>query len=123
MDKTDCTKCEEYKDGHCENIRSEFNNKQRGLGDSCIYFWDKEYNPLNIGKEKEMDKKEMVNHPTHYNKGSIEVIDFIEDQKLGFHLGNAIKYISRASNKGGVEDIKKAIWYLQRQVDRGHTNE
>lgn len=62
-------------------------------------------------------KKEMVNHPSHYNSGKIEVIDFIEDQKFGFNSGNAVKYISRASHKGKeIEDLKKSIWYLEREV-------
>lgn len=62
-----------------------------------------------------------VNHPDHYNHGKIEVIDFIEDQHLGFHLGNAVKYISRAGRKDPartVEDLRKAAWYLNRQVER-----
>ena len=65
-----------------------------------------------------MDKaKEAVNSPAHYNRGKIEVIDYIEDQGLDFCLGNAVKYISRAGHKGDrVEDIKKAIWYLQRSI-------
>jgi hypothetical protein len=58
---------------------------------------------------------ETVDHPKHYNVGSIEVIDFIEDQQLGFHLGNAVKYITRAQHKGErKDDIEKAIWYLRR---------
>lgn len=62
-----------------------------------------------------------VNHPSHYTDGNIEVIDFIEDKKLNFHRGNAVKYISRAGKKDPgkeKEDIKKAIWYLQRDVER-----
>lgn len=62
-----------------------------------------------------------VNHPYHYNHGKIEVIDFIEDQHLGFHLGNAVKYISRAGRKEPdktVEDLRKAAWYLNRQIER-----
>lgn len=56
-----------------------------------------------------------INHPSHYNKGKIEVIDFIEDQGLGFHLGNAIKYICRCNYKGMTErDLDKAIWYINR---------
>ena len=55
-----------------------------------------------------------VKHPSHYNKGKIEVIDFIKDQKLDFCLGNAIKYICRADHKGKPkEDIQKAIQYLK----------
>lgn len=59
----------------------------------------------------------MINHPKHYNKGKYEVIDIIESQKLGFHLGNAIKYILRAKYKDNeILDLKKAIWYLKRYI-------
>ena len=60
-----------------------------------------------------------VNHPSHYTSGSIEVIDYIEDQKLPYHLGNAVKYISRAGKKDkakSTEDLKKAVWYINRYV-------
>ena len=60
-----------------------------------------------------------VNHPAHYTDGSIEVIDFIEDKNLDFHLGNAVKYIARAGKKDPdktVEDLKKAVWYLNRRI-------
>ena len=58
-----------------------------------------------------------VNHPSHYTKGKIEVIDFIEDQQLGFHLGNVVKYVARADAKGKMlEDLEKARWYLDRKI-------
>ena len=60
-----------------------------------------------------------VNHPAHYTSGKIEVIDYIEDQKLPYHLGNTVKYISRAGKKDKdktVEDLKKAVWYIQRYI-------
>ena len=60
-----------------------------------------------------------VNHPSHYTDGKIEVIDFIEDKKLGFCLGNAVKYIARAGKKDPskeVEDLKKAAWYVARRI-------
>lgn len=60
-----------------------------------------------------------VNRPSHYTDGKIEVIDFIEDKKLGFCLGNAIKYIARAGKKNKdkeVEDLEKAIWYIKRRI-------
>jgi len=64
-----------------------------------------------------IDKKETVNHPAHYNVGKFEVIDIIEDWDLGFHLGNAIKYIARAKHKDNeLEDLKKARWYLNRKI-------
>lgn len=59
-----------------------------------------------------------VNHPLHYNVGKIEVIEFIEDQKLGYHLGNAIKYICRCDYKEKKkQDLEKAIWYLRREIE------
>lgn len=63
-------------------------------------------------------EKEKVSHPQHYNSGKIEVIDFVEDQNLGFHLGNVVKYITRAEHKNGIEDLKKARWYLDREIQR-----
>lgn len=65
-----------------------------------------------------------VIHPSHYNSGKIEVIEAIEDWKLNFHLGNAVKYIARAGKKDPQkfdEDIEKAIWYLQRFVEYRQT--
>lgn len=60
-----------------------------------------------------------VNHPSHYNSGSIEVIDAIEDWVLGFHEGNVVKYVARAKHKGcELEDLKKARWYLDRAITR-----
>ena len=66
----------------------------------------------------ELPKKEdVINHPSHYTRGKIEVIDFIEDQQLPYHLGNVIKYIARAGYKGDkLEDLKKARWYLDRYI-------
>lgn len=65
------------------------------------------------------DKKEMVEHPSHYNQGKYEVIDVIDDWNLGFSLGNAVKYIARAGHKWEtVEDLKKAIFYIQHEIER-----
>lgn len=60
-------------------------------------------------KTIELPKNEdVINHPSHYTRGKIEVIDFIEDQQLPYHLGNVIKYIARAGYKGDkLEDLKK----------------
>jgi len=61
---------------------------------------------------------DMVNHPPHYTDGGIETIDFIEAKKLDYHLGNAVKYITRAGKKAdALEDLKKAQWYLNRAID------
>lgn len=62
---------------------------------------------------------ENVNHPDHYKAGDLEAIDIIEAYDLDFHLGNAVKYILRAGVKteDPVEDLEKAVWYLQRFLD------
>lgn len=57
---------------------------------------------------------------SHYNRGNIEVIDFIDDQKLNFNLGNVIKYVTRAGykqNNEKITDLKKALYYLMREID------
>ena len=63
---------------------------------------------------------DMVNHPEHYTDGGIETIDFIEAKKLPYHLGNAVKYISRAGKKNKdktIEDLQKSIWYIERYIE------
>ena len=69
--------------------------------------------------DKKPNNFDAVNRPAHYTDGKIEVIDFIEDKKLGFCLGNAVKYIARAGKKDPtkeVEDLKKAEWYIKRRI-------
>jgi hypothetical protein len=63
-------------------------------------------------------ERDMVNHPPHYKSGGIETIDFIEAKELPYHLGNVVKYISRAGIKSHcpIEDLRKAQWYLNRYV-------
>ena len=62
---------------------------------------------------------DMVNHPTHYKTGGIETIDFIEAKKLDYHLGNVVKYITRADHKGNqLQDLQKARWYLDRAIEK-----
>ena len=62
---------------------------------------------------------DVVNHPAHYKTGGIETIDYIEAKQLGYHLGNVVKYVSRADHKGKqIEDLKKARWYLDREIER-----
>ena len=59
----------------------------------------------------------MADSPAHYTRGAIEVWDFIRDQGLNYHLGNAIKYICRAGHKdSAVQDLKKAIHYLENEL-------
>jgi hypothetical protein len=65
---------------------------------------------------------EMVNHPQHYGgeNNTYEVIKIIEALEMDFHLGNTFKYIARAGKKETdkeIQDLKKALWYLQRKID------
>jgi hypothetical protein len=77
---------------------------------SCVRCW------IVVASDEE-ETMETVDHPAHYNPGTYEAINVIEAWDLGFNLGNAVKYIARAGKKGDkIEDLKKAIWYLQREV-------
>ena len=68
------------------------------------------------------ETKETVQHPSHYNEGKYEVIDVIEDWKLGFNDGNAVKYIGRHRHKNHpAEDLKKALWYIARELVITHS--
>jgi len=69
--------------------------------------------------DKRLKAHDNVNHPAHYKVGGIETIEFIEAKKLGYNLGNVIKYITRADHKGNVyEDLCKARWYLNREISK-----
>ncbi len=69
------------------------------------------------------EKKESVDHPDHYGGESnvYEAIKVIDAWELGFALGNTVKYISRAGKKDPnkeLEDLKKALWYLQHHINQ-----
>jgi hypothetical protein len=69
-----------------------------------------------------LPKKDDINHPLHYHKGGIDVIAFAElhfpkEQLKGFHRINCIKYIDRYEDKGGVKDLKKARFYLDKLIE------
>ena len=73
------------------------------------------------GKDSVRDQ-DMVNHPRHYTSGKIEVIKIMEDQLnpeeyRGYIKGQVIKYITRERHKNGIEDLKKAHWYLTRLIN------
>lgn len=70
-----------------------------------------------------MNKSDNVNSPSHYNTGKFEVIDIIEDRLTdeeleGYYMGNVLKYICRYKYKNGMEDLKKAVWYINRLIKR-----
>jgi hypothetical protein len=67
----------------------------------------------------EINFPESVNHPSHYQHQGIEVIDLTEH--MNFCRGNAVKYLARAGFKNKateIEDLKKAIWYINREIHR-----
>lgn len=69
------------------------------------------------------EKQDKVEHPPHYTTGTIETIEYIEDKLTpemlqGYFAGNIIKYVSRYRYKNGVEDLKKARWYLDRMIKK-----
>ncbi len=66
-----------------------------------------------------------VNSPQHYTTGKIEVIDYIEDKNLNFYRANVVKYVTRAGIKNSateIEDLKKALWYLSREISKLEEN-
>lgn len=65
-----------------------------------------------------MSKTDMVNRPPHYTQhpSGVECIQITEH--MSFTIGNAMKYLWRADLKNGVEDLEKAKWYIQREIDR-----
>ena len=69
-----------------------------------------------------MDKEDReVLHPPHYNKG-IETNDYIKSWEMSYAQGNIIKYVTRYKDKGGLEDLKKAEWYLTRLIKQQEYN-
>jgi hypothetical protein len=91
---------------------------QQQVVKGAIEHW-KTISTISSGKQIEMfePKADPVNHPAHYKVGGIETIDFIEAKKLGYNLGNVVKYLTRADHKGNrLQDLRKAQWYLEREI-------
>lgn len=69
---------------------------------------------------EQVENEDLVNHPKHYttHPSGVECIQITEH--MNFCMGNAIKYIWRADlkNEDPIQDLKKAIWYIQREIDR-----
>jgi len=73
----------------------------------------------NITEEQLND---VVNHPKHYTAGGIECIDYINACKFDYLEGNIVKYVTRYRNKNGVEDLRKAEFYLRMLIERESVN-
>lgn len=65
----------------------------------------------------------MVNHPSHYQSNGLEAIDVIEAMTDGLNgieacdTGNALKYLMRWKKKNGLQDLRKAVWYIQHLIN------
>ncbi|PTI39046.1 hypothetical protein BU062_12140 [Staphylococcus succinus] len=122
-------------DSYVKGIINEMNKKDKsifkvGLGVSKPTTEYKQSNDLQQRKRRVVKPKEIypikndtVNHPSHYNYGEIEIIDFIEqvtkhyNANVAYHIGNAIKYLARSPHKNGKEDVAKAKWYIERAFE------
>lgn len=70
-----------------------------------------------MGSGADTPFEDLVNSPRHYTQGTIEVIDFILDQRMSYMQGNVVKYVSRYKHKNGLEDLKKAEWYIKKLIE------
>jgi hypothetical protein len=96
------------------------NAKMAEIVEDMVGFWKEPVQPDPVTGLLEPVQPDLVNHPAHYTAGGIEVIDFIEAKKLGYHLSNVIKYVARAPHKGKyMQDLHKAQWYLKRAIQLG----
>ncbi len=87
----------------------------------CKMFEDYEKCKCETDNQNKTQIEDVVNHPSHYTDGKIEVMDFIEDKMLNFARGNVIKYVCRAGKKDvnkELEDLRKSSWYLNREIER-----
>ncbi len=97
-----------------------WDNEQSALTDKELKaMTDNEF--LDLIEHDKPTKTDAINHPAYYTDGKIEVSDFIADKNLNFFRGNVVKYVARAGKKNAdkeIEDLKKAEWYLNREIDR-----
>ena len=128
----DCDNCELMK--KYDRDTSEFTDQYACIFDEMsddmldkCYDWFREIRPAACENAQDSccDKEpnvDMVNHPAHYTQGGIECIDCIKSATVGkvgieaFCVGNAIKYLFRYEEKNGIEDVKKARWYIDRLI-------
>lgn len=88
-----------------------------------VYMYDMNGRVNQLPPLKETKVEDKINHPAHYTQhpSGVECIQITEH--MGFNLGNAMKYIWRADLKGNaIEDIKKAAWYIDRELERRRLN-
>ena len=127
-----CTECplskkyDKETDEYTDTYACVFDEMSDDMLNKC-YNWYKELNPAACenAEAKCCDKEpnvDMVNHPSHYTQGGIECIDALKAatvSKTGIEAvctANAIKYLWRYEEKNGIEDVKKARWYIDRLI-------
>ena len=123
-----CGDCEHYDvlDRYCEMKHD--TRRFGAVTEACEYFADakeisdiiREAETVPVVTEQAETEHDAVEHPNHYTSGGIECIDCIKaalgQNFIGFLMGNVIKYSYRYRNKNGLEDLKKARWYLDRAI-------
>jgi hypothetical protein len=105
---------------HTGRFQVERSGEWRGWCSSNELFFDTSASIVTPGNKLE----DTVNHPNHYTAGTLETIDAIEamvgqagwSPATGYRLGNVLKYLWRHAHKGGLESLKKARWYLDREI-------
>jgi hypothetical protein len=102
-------------------VKEELQRKVEQSEQDWFEFWD-DYYYDGVGHPQEALSKSMCKRPSvsHYSKGAIQPIDYINSNNLNFNLGNCIKYITRCNYKGTKrEDLLKAIDYINFELERG----
>ena len=79
--------------------------------------------PMTKEERQRSKERDNVNNPAHYGTGSIECIEYIKDfltdeELIGYYRGNVAKYLHRWRYKNGIEDLKKARWYLEALIQQ-----
>ena len=109
----------EVKDSYEIKVPDDILNNNSNL----IGYVEDEINTNKSNDVQQRKRNDTVNHPSHYNYGDIEVINFIEqvtkhyNPNVAYHIGNAIKYLARSPHKNGKEDVDKARWYIERAFE------
>lgn len=118
-----------FKKGEVYEVASTSKNYWNVIGEDGIKYIGFNSKMFEIVKEIDSIKRDIdiktdnVNHPNHYKTpGGIEVIEYIDsllgDNTKAYYIGNIIKYISRYDKKNGLEDLKKAKFYLEKMIEK-----
>ena len=112
-----CYTCKNYRQGGFCESSAKCGEDMDYLEISELY---REAETVPVVTEQAETEHDAVSHPAHYTSGGIECIDCIKaalgENFMGFLIGNVIKYAYRYRNKNGLEDLKKARWYLERAI-------